>query len=837
MLIDVPLGDALIALLDRSELEILFESGLVDGRVTRCRVQTSDPIVALRCVLGETGVDYLTLSSGVIVLVEKSLKAPVLGRVIGRVVDKATGIPVSRAHVRDLTERRTAVSDDDGRFVLGSVRSGPHVLEVTHLAYEARRDTVRVTEGLVRHTMSLSPAVLDTPAIIISGLHAIPWDAPDQELTGIIGSPDAQTVGALGSLDAVAGVHTDPGGGGTHVQGGAPGDHFVTLDGAPVFTPLRNGGLFGPFSPLAVSSITVHRAGYRARDGGSLAGGIDVGHGLGWPEDPFGVALVSPLAANLRLGGQRNRLRWMVAGRSELGREGRPNSLDRRLRQWSSPDPYLSGALFGADEGELDRLSETLEARETIISYFDLHTAAEVSLGPGRRLYGSAYLADNRFGTPALEAPPLDRNAVSDEYVWKNRMAQVRYSFLAGTGALLSAGAWTSAFVLRHPFSESPQGGSSVDSEFNEVVSSGLFGTLESGLNANLAYTLEAGIRNLDADARIGIDPGNPARELLSGTIPQVRWLWEFTLDSDWTPRPGFRVTAGSRLTYIHGRRTVYAEPRLGVERTGVLGGREARVRVSGGLYRQYVNQFDVASWSFSAILPTFRTWVPLHQNQGPATALHLAGETSVAVNPTLTISADAYAKRMLRIYELGVLAAEPAQVEGTGSATGASLAGTWTSGNAEVVLSQEIARSTREIPGRYAGKAIATPWVQPHRTTVQVRLQSVGDWVTTLRVSRISGRSWAFRRAYYHYLTGEEPNVLFNVQRPDSDRLPIHLQIDASLARTWRVGASRLVTRVDVLNVFDTANVTEYRQDDSGERIGIPGLPRLAVFSVRATF
>lgn len=834
-MVDVPLRDALVALMQRTQIEILFETVLVTGRMASCRITTTHAEEALKCVLRGTGLDYVTLSSGVHVLVQEALRAPVLASVLGRVLDAAAGTPVSRAHVRDLTTGGGTVTDSDGRFVLGDVKSGPHLVSLSHVAYEPRLDTIWVGDRTVHATLSMHQRVLDSQAILVSGIQARPIDDPDVDLAGILENAQALAIGAIGGADGVVGFQSDPGGGGSHIEGGAPGDHAVLLDGIPIFIPLRNGGVFGPFSPLAVRSLTVHRAGFRARDGSALAGGIEAVHALNRSPGHRLVAQVSPLSSNLWIGQKSGPVSWMAAGRTELGKAVRPASLDSRLREWSRPDEYLAEELFGSNPAELEQLAGILEGRDIIISYADLHAAADATLGAGKRLYVSGYLADNRFGTPVLETSPFDFQAVSDEYVWQNRALQARYSWLAGQRTLMRAGAWTSSFVLKHPFELSPQGGAvSSTSEFNEIVSGGGYLGLETSRSPRFSFSAEAGVRNLDADAHMGIDPRVEDRQLLPDGGSQMRWLWESTLDSDWTPGPDTRVTMGTRLTYLHGRRTVYAEPRLGVERRARLGALGLTARISGGVYRQYVNQVDVASWSFSAILPTFRTWLPLDRSQGPATALHVAAEVAAAASTGLSFTLQAYQKRLLRVYELGVLPSDPALVAGKGQARGITGAGRWEAGPVTMALSHEWSLSRRSLPGRFGGKSVSTPWAQPHRSMAQISWKTTGRWSASARVERIGGRSWAFRRAYYHYLSDDATNAAFKVARPDQDKLPAHLQVDVSVGKTWELRPATVSLRLDVLNVAGSRNVVEYRQSSAGDVVGIPGLPRLMAMTLR---
>jgi hypothetical protein len=115
-----------------------------------------------------------------------------------------------------------------------------------------------------------------------------------------------------------------------------------------------------------------------------------------------------------------------------------------------------------------------------------------------------------------------------------------------------------------------------------------------------------------------------------------------------------------------------------------------------------------------------------------------------------------------------------------------------------------------------------------------QIGWRTANRWSASARLERINGRSWAFRRAYYNYLSAEATNAAFNPERPDRDALPAHLQIDISVGKTWEFQPATLTLRLDVLNVADSRNVVEYRQDRAGARREIPGLPRLVAMTLR---
>lgn len=91
------------------------------------------------------------------------------GRVVGRVVDHDRGNPVEGAELRIRGTGLSGVSDRLGRFEFESVPAGAVVLEVTHLSYRVRTDSLRVlSEETLEVTVILSPDPLLLDPLVVS---------------------------------------------------------------------------------------------------------------------------------------------------------------------------------------------------------------------------------------------------------------------------------------------------------------------------------------------------------------------------------------------------------------------------------------------------------------------------------------------------------------------------------------------------------------------------------------------------------------------------------------------------------------------------------------------
>lgn len=85
------------------------------------------------------------------------------GRILGRVVDQEKGDPVEGAELRIRGTGLMRISDARGRFEFDRVPGGAHVLEVSHLAFRVRTDSIQVLPGA---TLELAVGLTADPVLL-----------------------------------------------------------------------------------------------------------------------------------------------------------------------------------------------------------------------------------------------------------------------------------------------------------------------------------------------------------------------------------------------------------------------------------------------------------------------------------------------------------------------------------------------------------------------------------------------------------------------------------------------------------------------------------------------
>ena len=886
----VPAGEALAAVAEATGLSIVYSSALVGEQPVWCGGAGWSASDLLRCITDAVGLDYAQRSSGTYVVTERVVEAAAPGAVAGLVVDGETGAPLALAHVR--LGGATAVTDADGRFSLGGVAPGPHVLLASYVGYRAQAVRLAVAPGAVRRaTVGLRPAVARVGAVVVDGLvpalvserlgadvgfevlpERVQGRAPARGETASLarGAPAVTSSADGPALAPLLGVGGRTFRDGLSLQGGEPGEHALTLDGARLYEPLAIGPTLGAMSPLAVGRVTVRKAGFGAEAGSHLAGVVEAEHALERPARGLAVAAEGDVYAAsaraqhaARLGtwrGEPVEATSLVAGRRSLWEAVRPGALDAALRDWNAVDPVLASVLTAG--GAPPRPGYDAHRHGSDLAFSDLHAALRVRVGALRALRASAYRGTSSVATElfALGAPhagadgpdPSAAFLARDATGWTNTAATLRGDALVSARWRVGGGLRLSRHTLRQRYDALDGADAGLDgtesvaaalgpdlpdngNALSEVTASG-DATVVLGPGQELALGLEAtAVRSRFHLLSSGF--GEAAFRDLDAAHGQAR-LAAFAagrhrLGARWTLEPGLRLT-----TLAEG--DVLAEPRLALRYDaqpgdwGVPGAVAARL--AAGVYRQFASRVELATFGPSALVPDVAVWLPTDASVAPPSALHAAGEVLWQPSAAWSARVEGYAKALPRVYALDYRAlfagGAPlaAQADfllpqaGRAWGVGARLERQAPRWAASAGLA--MARADRRSDARFDGRWVPAPWAEPVRATLGLDVLAAGshDAGLLLRARGLGvwGRTWALRRAYYDVLPAVGTDALgaFGLGTPGADRLAPLVTLDLGLAWTARLAGARAELAVDVANALGRRNVLDWslRPDAGGE-------------------
>ncbi|GIV59078.1 MAG: TonB-dependent receptor [Rhodothermaceae bacterium] len=890
----VLLEEALEQLITASRLDVGWDPALINGRRVHCVIHDAVIEDVLRCLLQGTGLDYYRLSTGTYVLTSITRTAPLYGNLSGRVTDAETGRPLSYANVV-LADASGRATNEAGWFSFARLLPGTYRITASHLGYQSVTRTVVVPPGgLARIELPLQSRPILVNPIVVDGMagqrHSRLLGTSELEHPDTPGLPAPGGSDVLGTLDALMGVRVSDVTADLHVQGGAAGEHQFRLDGAPVFIPLNVTSFTGPFSPFALEQITVHKAGFGASVGSQIAGVIEATHVLPATAPRRLDVQVDPLSINTRLGlhhtapgGIEKTL--MMAGRIGLWNLYAPTPLQTLLRDWNTIDTFILSAF--SDQSIPFRAFESVG--NPGLHFLDLHTAGRLRFGPLHLLSGSVYWGRTRLGNafsgqPAgvVDPDPLELLAtVPDTYRWDNGIAQARFESILGPRMLASVQARGSFYHLQHRFRvpdslslASPTG------DANRV--------LELALSATLDYSLAEGHL-----LRGGTELTHTASHFtLAGTQIPLRhrfagWRWSGFAEDRLSLGPHLTLETGSRFTYLASRRKLYVEPRLALRfdwedtPAGALS-----LFLGTGIYQQYVNQFDVSSRSPRSFVSQTRFWMAVDSTISPPQALHYAAEVLYRPGKAWALRLEGYYKRQRHILAIDYAAETSLQddnmpqrdflKDSRGHTYGAAVQIERSLGPGRLLARYEYTDSRRSISDLFRNQVHRVPWIEPHNLEFRLDFQPLTDLTLLARWRGIWGRTWGFRKSYYDFVgahlddlsrilaelaeTGVSNDARvrianqvlgYQLDRPETHPLPPILQLDVSLAYTFRVGATTLQARADVLNLLDRENVADrrffYNPDTyfaaGNDRAGLlevenrPLLPRYASLAVRLSW
>jgi hypothetical protein len=869
----VALPVALEQLVAASGISLQYDTRVLRARageppLVYCRVDRAPPEELLACIVREAGLDYYRLSSGTYVVIARAEEAPAYATLSGIVVDAASGAPLPQARIALAERPDIRVSNDAGSFAFGRLPPGSYRLSVQAIGYEPYRRSLEVPpDGQVRERILLKRyAVLTTP-IVVNGLQ--PGTASTTlgsiAFTGEVATPLVLGPGLfMPGAPSALGLTRRDGVGDLHIQGGEAGEHVWRLDGVPIFDAAALAGVFGAFSPLAIDELRVRRAGYEARSGSFTAGVIDLSHSYGDAVLARGVqsaAQADPFSASLRLVVPAElpgaRVTTMLSARTGLWDVYQPTALANAIRAWNVPDPVLLGRLTNVGRTLASGISNTsrpyiVESGTTDVRLQDLHLASRAEIGAFQRVAASLYVGRHGVAT-TTEARPLlssleqsstviianaqqQSTLASDAYAWRTIAAQVRHEQLHGARVSHLLQLRGSEHALDHDFAlrlgASPINQDPPRRDGNRVREGALVGGLQ--VAGGGAWNLDAGAEIVYTEALLDLRNG-----VLRALASNER-VWRATGHAEVQHRVGERhwLDVGMRITQPFDGGRAWLEPRATLRADG----ESERLgpwawRVASGVYRQFVNQFDVATSNPTALVPSVRFWLPASGRDDVATAYHLAAEGVITPAGAWQLRGEVYGKWQPTImaFDYGVLlnrdtllplAVPPSAYVSAarGEAYGVGLRAirdgwlTWTGWSdrsrglpVRVEAGYDFGISRRTFPSRFDGTLQPTPWNEPHRALVSVEARPREGWVLALRSRGTWGRSWALRQSYYDLLAVGDLGEGLPIGNPGNATRPAILETDVGLTWSTRLGPWRAEFGAAVQNAFNRRNVLDY--------------------------
>ena len=870
-----PIEKAIKELVEETKIDLIFDPSILTSHTVFSQPKNKTPEEILSKILEGTSLDYIQLSSGTYVIIKSAENKPRYGGLAGRVYDKSTGKPLEGANVLIADASTGTSSNQAGHFTIAPLLTGSYEVTVTYVGYKPVRDTVSipVNSRTQKKFYLESRPVFVEPIVISSIQRRLPfYNSGSDEVTDLTeslssytGSPDA-----MKSINSVMGVNFSIPFADFNIQGGADGEHRVLLDGTPVYNPVSFGRLTGAFSPYALNKITVHKAGYRASLGSQLSGIISIDQDI--PEEDENNIMVQgdPLSVNGRINltaslGKNTEIKTMLAGRSNIWRWYQKPILSNTLKDWDRLDPIITGTLINGTPREVtfDRVEHRSD-----VDFYDLHWSNEISFSEFHTSYFSFYSGTNFVQTKLLsnstqpDATVPESMYTRDTYDWLNNALRLEHNWLISSRLQAQFGLSYSKHESNHHFGMAgtddiayiPGDNERLINRFDNYIDGQPHTgdenfVRESSFNATFEYSL-----NRDHKIGIGIEP-----KVVDYSFRLSDLFYHFAssgnstfmlsgfLEDEFSLTYNTKIIGGSRFTYVPGQQSFFAEPRLSVQtdfQQTPLG--FISLKLSGGLYRQFINQFDVTNPGPSSLVPSIRFWVPVDYTTDVPKSYHASAEALIEPTENLTFRWEGFYKSNPSILAIDyhALIEDPTdpqlkfdkqntfieQGKSYSLGTGISAEKLFEDLLMELSVSYQYSLAEQKFNKRFDGRFVSTPWNEPHKLSAAINWNILPSVITTIRWQSIWGRSWAFNRAYYDYLSIDQNQSQFgtvNFNSPSDDKLNPYHQLDLAVSYSQQLSNSKIQLRLDLINILDRHNTLEKRlipEQSSGGSIQYSG-------------
>lgn len=810
-------------------------------------------------LLEGTGVSFFRQPSGTFFLQPNAIQTSTL---TGQVRSMESGTPLRGVHIALVGTQEGTTSNLNGQFTLSTQPRRSAKIRISHIGYlTEEREVSLPADSVLTIKISLSEWILEERPLEVTATPLSPdflftiSDRPYE--MDIRGPADLRQITGLGTSDVVrnlrdiAGIYVDLNTSDIHLQGGGLGEHQFRLDESAVFEPIHL-GLFGVFNPFAIDQVTVRKAGFNVEHGSYLAGIINAEHSLR-AAHPIEIQ-IDPISFNARITnymdiGSTN-LSLMGAFRSSIWDHWwsnlRSESVNDLLREWNRPDEFLMRAsiypLKRAFEHGYNTLLGRLQKIPTPslpdISFNDIHAAAKLELDDRREIGGSLYRGHSEFqgqllsaardSTAARKQVSPDRHAwmnqntrlywdqhLTDNFSWRISWRKGKYFFSHNYGGLDHQNSVHAAFqVYRYNSVET--------SDKNEISSNDLSVSLNQAHDEGL---LQAGLDFSWIQHQFSIQHIFPRvlnHERSSHTSSAY-------LQQIWSPRPWVDLTTGLRFTWLRAQNRWHVEPRTALLlKSPYKDGYGVSLRLSSGIYYQFMNQFEIATVSPSTIVPSTRFWIPVDETLRAPISHHYSTDLSAQLWTNWQFGFEYYYKDQRRLYRIDypmlwrqdrdstIIDQIDAFVSNTdGFVYGASFELRRNGEKVNFALRYERSESKRKYTFQDGiPTLLPVPWNAPQQLQTRIILRPIPALEGTIRWHGTWGRKWAFKRAYYDLLgsaidyAASFDDYSFNDPTAKGHALAPFSQFDIGLAAIIRDRTNRrLWIRIDLLNAFDRLN------------------------------
>lgn len=852
----VSIEEALLELSNRSKIDIAYDSKLDLGEIIFISERGKTVEEILKKILSFSDLDYIILSTGTYVITSSPSQKPEFGSFSGYVRDSETGEPLPNATVLIADASGATATNGNGYFNISSLISGEYEIQASFIGYESKRRKVTVGPQSDSFTIiELTPKSYMMEPFVVSS------NTPDFRINptssgSSFASITENYVGAdrnvVQSLKAFTGITYSEGQQNFNIQGSDSRDHLVKLDGVPIYNSTIAGNTFGIFSPYSIDRIEVMKSGFKAEKGSALSGFIDFKHDIKDRSGSTAILQADPYAINARIEApfpDDSSWETMIGARFNIWDLYQAPTLSGTFDSWNRLDPLLQNFIMG-DNSDIAHYEPSIQNSD--VSFYDLHFAVQKSSEPYSNLLISGYFGKSLVDTKLLSERITLNSQQPHFFFSEDKAAQSNAMLNLEQSGILTARTdyWLKAYYTSSKFENNYRMIGDDDLAQNGIspkYAYDYFSGLDfmPGLNENENSIEEIGATfgikynmGTKSELKIGLDPRFVTYNFklsdlfyfptsTSGNSMIISSFSQFTH----APSNQTEFTLGTRTTFLNSRNSFHFEPRFSAEfNSNETATGYHYLKISTGIYHQFINRFDLSSFGPTALIPSYKFWQPNDQTTEVPRSYHTSFNWSVTPSDRLLLSFESYYKWnavnwRLNYHQLlqpqtspeNSLANQNSYLSrSNGYSYGGAISTEFRFIEPRLTLSMmhQVNISKERIEDRFNGEMIHTEWSEPYALSAFINLYPFKNFNALVNMKWVPVKYWGFNKAYYNYLGihGETNFGEFDLTSPENTTLPYHLQFDLGFNYSYEFSSQlKFETKLELMNIMNRKNPVYY--------------------------
>ncbi len=807
-------------------------------------ITSNIPGTVLSEIISDVNLDYIILSTGTYVLIQKTTVVEEYGEFFGYVYDDETGEPLADATIFFADASNSTSTNSQGFFSVSPLLSGRYPVIVSSIGYQSISEEVIISDSTEFKIIRLTPKMFTKDPIIVQAdaisLGLSKW--ANETLKDETNPTSIHINPTLGPVSNIPGLTSNFASNSLSIYGSNPSTMSIHLDGVRLYNTVRIGDESGMFSSMAIDKIGTSKAAGSVTSEGALNGMLNYQHDLiDRADDSRYKFNITPNEINARSELRLNNTSVAFSGRTNHGVQETPWGYDDVYKQWNQFDPLLQNFLMGGDD---DIAHYKAQIQQASHRYSDLHFIAKHSPNRFSSTKFSGYYG-LRFEDASLlsqksslgsSQPYLVYN--EDESSTLNGMLNIEHFRIidASTDIFLKGSYSVSRYDYTYSMIQNDETVShsrsdasnlavlaadldSQNSGVDEQIVNDL--TLSAQLTRYLSSnnTLLLGIKSSIIDHSFDLDDifylplSNDAQNYRSDIfVEQV-----FSTSKNLELQYGLKGSMSSL------QQVFYVQPQFSISYNSnktLLGFQS--LRFGAGIYRQFIQQFDIANVGPSAIRSFNRIDIPVDKSVSAPISYQLRLDWDIQYSEKTRIKFESYYRNEPKNYSLnyaqllagptGSLNEQSEFLEQTSTiAYGAAITFETEIAQPSILftVSQQSNISTIKFEERFNSERIQTGWSEPYATYGSIQWQLNRPISIQLQSRLIPKRYWAFTRAYYDFLTTHNQTMFgeYSFLSPDDDQLNAFFSLDLGINSRVSISNTSLLINLSLQNITNRKN------------------------------